>query len=115
MKKEYIILLLGYTGQGKTSFLNFLYNVETVLKEFDGINQCEEFNDNSKENEQNYKMSSKTSAVTQYLVKIGQANLIVVDTPGLGDTRGTKKDEKHIEEIKSHVLSLGGANCIMIV
>jgi hypothetical protein len=30
--------LLGYTGQGKTSFLNFLYNVETVLKEFDGIN-----------------------------------------------------------------------------
>ena len=67
MKKEYIILLLGYTGQGKTSFLNFLYNVETVLKEFDGINQCEEFNDNSKENEQNYKMSSKTSAVTQYL------------------------------------------------
>ena len=34
-------------------------------------------------------MTSKTSGVTQYQVKIGKANLIVVDTPGLGDTRGS--------------------------
>ena len=33
-------------------------------------------------------MSSKTSGVTKYKIKIGKANLIVVDTPGLGDTRG---------------------------
>jgi hypothetical protein len=43
--------LLGYTGQGKTTFLNFLCNVETVMKELEGITKCEEFNDPSKENE----------------------------------------------------------------
>ena len=49
-------------------------------------------------------MSSKTSGVTKYKIKIGKANLIVVDTPGLGDTRGDQFDKKHIEEIKSELL-----------
>ncbi len=62
------------------------------MKELDGITKCEEFNDPSKENDQLNKMSSKTSGVTQYEVKIGKANVIIVDTPGLGDTRGSKID-----------------------
>ena len=40
IKKDYKILLLGGTGQGKTSFLNFLGNVENALKSKDGIQNC---------------------------------------------------------------------------
>ena len=64
MQGQYIILLLGYTGQGKTTFLNFIFNAETVMKELDGITKCEEFNDPSKENEQqnknNFQKQNKT-------------------------------------------------------
>ena len=40
IKADYKILLLGGTGQGKTSFLNFLGNVENALKSKDGIQNC---------------------------------------------------------------------------
>ena len=35
-------------------------------------------------------MASKTGEATEYYIKIGKANLIIVDTPGFGDTRGSK-------------------------
>ena len=38
MKTEYTILLLGGTGQGKTSFLNLLLNSETAFKGISSIN-----------------------------------------------------------------------------
>lgn len=52
------------------------------------------------ENDIENKMSSKTNGVTQYEIKIGKANLIICDTPGFGDTKGSKVDKLHSEKIK---------------
>ena len=42
-KQEFRVLLLGGTGQGKTSFLNFL-NFKNTMKSMDNIKSCEKFN-----------------------------------------------------------------------
>ena len=38
-------------------------------------------------------MTSKTNGVTQYELKIGHANLVIMDTPGFGNTKGSKFDK----------------------
>jgi len=80
--------LLGGTGQGKTSFLNFLGNVENVLRSKDGIENCKEINKNVLENKEGGDMASKTSGCEKYQVKIGKAKVTIIDTPGFGDSRG---------------------------
>ena len=74
-----------------------------------------EINDLSRENNIENKMSSKTDDVTQYKIQIGNANLLLGDTPGTGDTKGLESDKTNISKIKDHIKSLGGVNCIMIV
>lgn len=60
-------------------------------------------------------MASKTSEVTKYEVRIGNANLTIIDTPGLGDSRGTLQDEENFKKIKEVVLEEGGINCVFVV
>ena len=60
-------------------------------------------------------MISKTSDATCYKIKLGEVSLFIVDTPGFGDTRGSKKDEEHSSKIKEKILELNGVNCIMII
>jgi len=38
-------------------------------------------------------MESKTNGVTQYEIKIGYATLVIIDTPGFGDTKGSAIDK----------------------
>ena len=49
-------------------------------------------------------MMSKTSDCRFYKIKIGNANLTIIDTPGFGDTRGMDQDEKHYTQIKEAVI-----------
>ena len=37
--------MLGGTGQGKTSLLNFFANAERVLENLKGLKKCQEIND----------------------------------------------------------------------
>ena len=60
-------------------------------------------------------MASKTSDAARYEIKIGQGTFIIIDTPGFGDSRGTKTDDKHFLKIKEQVLKEGGINCIVVV
>jgi septin family protein len=80
--------LLGGTGQGKTSFLNFLGNIEKALNNKDGIKNCQNLNSMKLESQVGGNMASKTSGCELYQVKIGKAKITVTDTPGFGDTRG---------------------------
>ena len=50
LKKDFKILILGGTGQGKTSFLNFLFNAEKAINDQYGIQTCKDVNDKSVEN-----------------------------------------------------------------
>jgi len=45
-------------------------------------------------------MASATSQATEYKVKFGNYTLTIIDTPGFGDSRGTKKDDEHYELIR---------------
>ena len=64
IKKKYIILLIGGTGGGKTSFLNYLANAEKAMKDLSGSKSCEEINDQALENDISKSMVSKTNGVT---------------------------------------------------
>jgi septin family protein len=80
--------VLGGTGQGKTSFLNFLGNIENAMKTENGIKNCKNLNKQELENQEGGKMASKTSGCARYEVKIGKAKVTIIDTPGFGDSRG---------------------------
>jgi hypothetical protein len=110
------ILLLGTTGSGKTSIINFFYllskrfnkdKIEKLSKTkkiliknnfFDGDEIGK-----STEGELEKKGNSKTQFSKCYELKIKTKkyifNLMLIDTPGLGDTRGIDQDEKNIENI----------------
>ena len=60
-------------------------------------------------------MSSKTSDAKTYNIRIGNANLTIIDTPGFGDTKGLLTDDINFKRIKAAVLEEGGINCICIV
>lgn len=108
---------MGITGQGKTSFLNYLGNIEAALNIKSETDEAmiKEINDLSKENNIENRMTSKTEDVTRYRIKIGHLSLLICDTPGLGDTKGLESDRKNSNYIKEDILNLGGVNCIMIV
>ena len=40
--------------------------------------------------------ASKTSGVAKYELKIGHANITIIDTPGFGDSRGVDIDTDHV-------------------
>ena len=114
------MLLIGETGSGKTSFLNFLWNSELALDlGFDAaLEQFQNFNDIKCENPKAGVTESKTSKATVYPnVQLADDFMIsIIDTPGFGDSRGMKEDEKHcktiIDTLKS---SVDFVNCICLI
>jgi len=60
-------------------------------------------------------MASKTGGTKKYDIKIGYANLTIIDTPGFADSRGTIFDDIHLEKIKRTVTTEKGINCICVV
>jgi predicted GTPase len=107
--------LLGRVGHGKTSFLNYLLNVENGVKSVKDMESCKKFNVKELENYDGGAMASKTSDCSKYKCKIGEANLTIIDTPGFGDSRGVKLDDESINKICDFVLKEKGINCIVIV
>lgn len=91
MQNKYTILLLGGTGQGKTSFLNLLLNGNTVLKGVNSINSVNQQNKIDIEQNLEDEMASKTDDALVYKnVPFGNFKINIIDTPGFGDSRGLK-------------------------
>ena len=135
--EEINVLILGETGVGKSTWINGLANYigfdnldaaakhESLLTiipssfsftEDDGeivkIKVGEE-NDNEK-----FTIGqSATQAPVTYLLPIPEKSCVVklIDTPGIGDTRGVEQDKKNFESILSHISNFDALHAILIL
>ncbi|GES75094.1 P-loop containing nucleoside triphosphate hydrolase [Rhizophagus clarus] len=122
--EEINILLLGETGVGKSTFINAFVN---YLK-FDTLNEAKSGNmevlisskftitddnyetktikignDDSNERLENIGMSS-TQECKSYVFQAAENKIVrLIDTPGIGDTRGLDQDKKNFENILKYI------------
>jgi hypothetical protein len=136
--KEINILLLGETGIGKSTFINAFANylaydsIERAEK--DGpiilipvsftMNNDEQFDGCEikldEQNNSNEDFDHPGQTITQhcqsYLFNLrADTKLRIIDTPGIGDTRGISQDDKNIQSILSYVSHLSHLNVVCIL
>ena len=94
-----VILLIGQTGEGKTTFLNAFVNIYSGIKIEDNFRYLL-----VKDQKQSDQRNSKTKSVTIYNIRpkkgLNFPPIKIVDTPGFGDTKGFDEDKKHLEQLK---------------
>jgi hypothetical protein len=137
--KEINILLLGETGVGKSTFINAFTNylafesIERAEKDgpivlipvsFTMINddqfdeyeiRLDERNNNSNE-DFDHPGQTITQHCQSYLFNLNaDTKLRIIDTPGIGDTRGISQDDKNIQSILSYVSHLSHLNAVCIL
>lgn len=91
------LIVLGQTGSGKTTLINSLLNYILDVK-LDDPFRFVLINENTGRSQS----ESQTSDVTLYQIKGTSKSppLNIVDTPGFGDTRGLKQDQKIIDMMR---------------
>ena len=105
-KRPKVVMVVGETGSGKTTFINAMFNFLCGV----------EFKDNFRfklieELETKNQAHSQTSVITAYTIhhqpwfKISFP-VTIIDTPGFGDTQGIQKDMKITEQIRRFFTSL---------
>ncbi|CAD8121439.1 unnamed protein product [Paramecium sonneborni] len=103
------ILLVGITGQGKTTLINSFYNHISKITLDSNLRYLV-----IDDNEQNREGKSVTREVNQYKIKI-KDDLIFnfIDTPGLGDTEGYSRDQEIIDQISKQIKKMKDKNQII--
>ncbi|KAI4462508.1 50s ribosome-binding gtpase [Holotrichia oblita] len=134
-KKIVNVLVLGETGVGKSTFINSFLNHTTYSKleeatkhkllyfippKFTLLN--DDFNKTeikigSSSNEIDTPGESSTQYPVSYLFDINNKDVIlrIIDTPGIGDTRGLQYDERNTENLLTFIGELDYLNCICIL
>ena len=130
------ILLLGSTGVGKTTFINALANylINDTLQEAEKdeihvlipasftFNNPETFDDIpirlGESNE--YELAhddgqSNTQRCRSFVFPVGDRILRLIDTPGIGDTRGFNQDVANFQEILNYIAQYQHLNGICIL
>lgn len=118
---ELNILVLGETGVGKSTWINSLVNYISFLTLDEAINEQQlqwliassfvvtttmgkklvqkEIKVGESANEDTVVGNSATQSSTPYVIHVGSCTIRLIDTPGIGDTRGTDQDQKNMEDI----------------
>lgn len=130
------ILLLGPTGVGKTTFINALANymmsdtldeavedeMQVVIPASFSFSDPETFDEipirlgqESKYELFGEKGESNTQQCRSFVFPIGQRILRLIDTPGIGDTRGLEQDTKNFQEILNYIAQYEHLNGICIL
>ncbi|CAF1354803.1 unnamed protein product [Adineta ricciae] len=116
------ILVIGETGSGKSTFINYLtnyfrngtlQNLRVAIPSRYHPQPTENFGYN--ENDVNNTSQSKTDSCNQYMFVHNGKQYLFLDTPGLADTRGAQQDDKNILCIIDAVEHLGGLTAVVIV
>ena len=94
-----VILLIGQTGEGKTTFINALVNIYSGIKIEDNFRYLLVYDKDSSD-----QTESKTKEVTIYNIRpkkeLNCPPLKIIDTPGLGDTGGFEQDQENLKRLK---------------
>ncbi|KAK7458148.1 hypothetical protein VKT23_010056 [Stygiomarasmius scandens] len=112
-KVEFTILVVGETGVGKSSVLEFIANVLAGNSisdyNFSIIDQANESGGSG--------MNSQTNSAKLYSFTSQNGVVIrILDTPGLADTRGIEQDEKHKKSIANVIAqSITTVNAVIIL
>jgi GTPase SAR1 family protein len=97
-------MVVGQTGSGKTTLLNSLINALCGIQLLDNFRYIiiDEYAKDSGVEDPKTQSKSRTTYVTAYNINgiNGNPPIIIIDTPGFGDSRGMKFDEKIIEMIR---------------
>eukprot|EP01084_Bolivina_argentea_P116797 207459_1 len=113
-----VIMVVGQTGAGKTTFVNslvnYIYNVQ-----FEDKFRLKLIREKDKQGGQ---AVSQTDDICAYTIKKPPGSnlhydLTIIDTPGFGDTRGIDRDKKLVTNIKSffeNVLDSIDAICFVV-
>lgn len=114
-KETKVLLILGATGSGKTTLINGIINY------YYGVRIEDDFrllliNDETSQSQAH----SQTSNITAYHIAFHPKsqipfNLIVIDTPGYGDTRGIEQDRYITSQIKRFFDKDGSINHLSAV
>ena len=133
--KKYVFLILGESGSGKTTFINYLANYFEGTRHFEiAIKNPNEFkiampidkNWNSSIIERfiqtptnDHRRSSylsQTSECREYEFKLDKCDSILfIDTPGFNDTNGNVQDTKNLKKIKQICLKNKYINGIILM
>ncbi|XP_007882765.2 uncharacterized protein LOC103171780 [Callorhinchus milii] len=106
------IMVLGATGSGKTTLINAMANY--IL----GVEWEDDFRFKLIHEETNRSQAeSQTASITAYELNNQEGfripyPLIIIDTPGFGDTRGIARDREIIEKIRNFFTSPQGVDQI---
>ncbi|KAK9717892.1 50S ribosome-binding GTPase [Popillia japonica] len=133
--KEYNVLLIGETGVGKSTFINAFVNYISFANLDEAVKTGDPFclipsnfaitDDNYDrhvvtcgkldENETFITGQSSTQAVKSYSIRTDKTILRLIDTPGIGDTRGLEKDQENFDKLLKAVAELENIHAICVM
>lgn len=135
-ERDINILLLGQTGVGKTTFINAFANyiINDTLQQAEqddmliviptsfSLTLADAFDETTitlgkeTEHEKFGEIgNSNTQQCRSFLFPIGNRNLRLIDTPGVGDTRGLDQDVKNFQEILNYIAQYEHLNAVCIL
>nr|XP_054761934.1 uncharacterized protein LOC129268410 [Lytechinus pictus] len=132
--KEVNVLILGETGVGKSTWINGIQNYLSFAnfseamnsKDFpvlipssftltqDGVQKKIKIGPDDP-NEVQEIGKSATKEPRSYVFTVGDIRLRLIDTPGIGDTRGVEKDDINMRNILSHLMYYSEIHAICIL